>query len=266
MDYGALGDYHVHTRHSDGEGEIDDCVVRAVALGLSEIGISDHLVPPSLGEAGSYGVAPPNLDDYIAHVRAAGARHPEIRVLAGVEADYLPDCEQWLADVLAAHPFDYVIGGVHFVGRFAFDDESVAGHPGWPDVDSVYRAYYETVSRAAGCGLFDVMAHLDHITVWKQRPTRDVAAEEDRALQAVAAAGPAIELSTSSLRSAAGVLYPAPRLLRRACELGVPLLIDSDAHEPAEVGIDFERGVQAARRAGYRATLRLSDRSFVPLP
>ena len=266
MDYGALGDYHVHTRHSDGEGEIEDCVARAAALGLSEIGISDHLIPPGLGEAGSYGVAPPKLDEYIAGVREAAARHPEIRVLVGVEADYLPDCEQWLADILAAHPFDYVIGGVHFVGRFAFDDESVAGHPGWPDADAVYRAYYEIVSRAAASGLFDVMAHLDHITVWKQRPARDVGAAEDGALEAVAVAGTAIELSTSGLREAAGALCPAPRLLRRACELGVPLLIDSDAHEPAEVGIAFDRGVQAARLAGYRATLRLSDRSYVPLP
>jgi histidinol-phosphatase (PHP family) len=266
MDYRALGDYHVHTRYSDGEGEIEDCIERAVALGLAEIGISDHLIPPGLGEAGSYGVAPSRLDGYVAAVREAAARHPEIRVLLGVEADYLPDCEQWLADTLSAYPFDYVIGGVHFVGRFAFDDESVAGHPGWPDVDAVYRAYYETVSRAAGCGLFDVMAHLDHITVWSKRPTRDVGAAEDAALEAVAAAGTAIELCTSGLCGKAGVMYPAARLLGRAHDLGVPLLIDSDAHEPGEVGMAFDRGVEAARLAGYRATLRLSDRSFVPLP
>ncbi len=110
------------------------------------------------------------------------------------------------------------------------------------------------------------MAHLDHITVWSRRPTRDVGAAEDAALEAVAAAGAAIELSTSGLREGAGVMHPAARLLARAHDLGVPLVIDSDAHETAEVGMAFDRGVQAARLAGYRATLRLSDRSFVPLP
>ena len=266
MDYRALGDYHVHTRYSDGEGEVEDCIARAAALGLSEIGISDHLIPPGLGAAGECGIPPSRLDAYVADVRAAAARHPEIRVLLGVEADYLPDRERWLADTLAARPFDYVICGVHFVGRFAFDDESVAGHPGWPDADAVYRAYYETVARAAGCGLFDVIAHFDYINVWSGRPAGDVGDAEDAALEAVAAAGIALELSTFELRGRAGVVHPSPRLLQEACDLGVPLLIDSDAHEPAKVGMAFEQAVAAARRAGYRSTLRLSDRSFVPLP
>jgi len=266
MDYRALGDYHVHTRYSDGEGEVEDCVKRAATLGLSEIGISDHLIPPGLGAAGDCGIPPSRLDAYVADVRTTAARHPEIRVLLGVEADYLPDHERWLADTLAARAFDYVIGGVHFVGRFAFDDESVADHPGWPDADAVYRAYYETVARAARCGLFDVIAHFDYITVWSGRPAGDVGDAEDAALEAVATAGIALELSTFELRGGACVVHPSPRLLRLAHELGVPLLIDSDAHEPAEVGMDFERGVAAARRAGYDATLRLSDRSLVPLP
>ena len=266
MDYRALADYHVHTRYSDGEGEVDDCVRRAVALGLSEIGISDHLVPPGLGEAGSYGVAPSQLGAYIADVRAAAVRHPGIRVLLGVEADYLPDHEQWLAETLSEHPFDYVIGGVHFVGRFAFDDETVAGHPGWPDADAVYRAYYETIARAAGCGLFDVIAHLDYITVWTGRPSHDTTAAADAALTAIAAAGTAIELCTTGILDPAGVMYPSARLLARARELGVPLVIDSDAHKPDEVGLVFDRAVQAARAAGYKTTLRLSDKSFAPLP
>ena len=46
----------------------------------------------------------------------------------------------------------------------------------------------------------------------------------------------------------------------------MPLVIDSDAHEPGQVGLAFERGVQVAQSAGYRATLRVSDKSSVPLP
>ena len=266
MDYSTLGDYHVHTHYSDGEGEVEDCVARAVALGLAEIGISDHLVPPDLDQAGSYRIAPALLGSYIADVRSAASRHPEIRVLLGAEADYLPDCEQWLRDTLSAHPFDYVIGGVHFLGRFAFGNESIVGHPGWPDADAVYGAYWETVRRAASSGLFDVIAHLDYIVVWSGRPSRDVGDAENEALEAIAAAGAAIEINTTGILDRSGVMYPSPRLLRRAHDLDVPLVIDSDAHHPGYVGMAFDRAVADARLAGYETTLRLSDRSLVPLP
>jgi histidinol-phosphatase (PHP family) len=47
----------------------------------------------------------------------------------------------------------------------------------------------------------------------------------------------------------------------------VPLLINSDAHAPQEVGADFEKAVAAAREAGYTQNVRLNkrDRSFAAL-
>lgn len=266
MDYGRIGDYHVHTRYSDGEGEVAACVERALVLGLGEIGISDHLVPPGLGESDSYGIPAASLDRYVAEVRELATRYPQIRVLLGVEADYLPDRVQWLVDVLSAHRFDYVIGGVHFVDGFAFDLPSSCECVGWDDVQAVYRAYYETVAAAARCGLFDIVSHLDYITVWHERPAAGVEAFEAAALEAIAAAGTAIELCTTGILDPAGVMYPSARLLARACTLGVPLVIDSDAHQPDEVGFAFDSAVAAARLAGYQTTLRLSDRSFVRLP
>jgi histidinol-phosphatase (PHP family) len=114
--------------------------------------------------------------------------------------------------------------------------------------------------------LFDVIAHIDYITVWSERPTQDIEAFEDAALEAVAGAGTTIELCTSGILDWPGLMYPSARLLGRAHDLGVPLIIDSDAHEPGQVGLAFDQGVAAARAAGYETTVRLSDRNFVSLP
>ncbi len=267
MDYHLLGDYHLHTRYSDGTGEIDDVVERAVALGLAEIGITDHLVPPGLGTVGEYGVAPSLLERYVADVEDAADRHPEITVLLGVEADYLPEREDWLAEALAAHPFDYALGSVHFVGDFDFaGDDDKRRDSRWDDVDAVYRDYYAVVERAARSGLFAVLAHFDYVSLWGHRPAADVTRWEDRALAAVAAAGMALELNTGGVLDPAGAMYPSPRQLARARELGIPLVFGSDAHELGDIGMLFEEGVAAARAAGYTETLRLSDRTPVPLP
>ena len=157
------GDYHVHTRFSDGEGEPAQCVERALALGLPEIGITDHLTPSCLGAEGDWSIGHERLGEYVDAVRDAAARYPEITVLLGVEADYVPGAEDELAELLGAHPFDYVVGGLHFVDGFPFDEPAMREDASWGDAGSLYRRYYALESRAAASGLFDVVAHLETV-------------------------------------------------------------------------------------------------------
>ena len=260
------GDYHVHTRFSDGEGEPAQCVERALALGLPQIGISDHLTPSVLDAEGDWSIGHDCLGEYVGAVRAAAARYPGITVLLGVEADYVPGAEDELAGLLGAYPFDYVIGGLHYIDGFSFDDEATREDPRWDDAASLCRRYYALGSRAAACGLFDVLAHLDYVMLWGRRTTADISAAEDEALAAMAAGGVAIEVNTTGTLDPAGRMYPAPDLLERACRLGIPLVFGSDAHEVDQVGWQFDAAVALARQAGYRTSLELSSGAQKPLP
>jgi histidinol-phosphatase (PHP family) len=260
------GDYHVHTRFSDGEGEPVQCVERALALGLPEIGISDHLTPSVIGAGGDWSIGLERLDAYVAAVRAAAARYPEITVLLGVEADYVPGAEDELAGLLGAYPFDYVIGGLHYVDGFSFDDPPNRDDSRWADGASLYERYYELIGRAASTGLFDVLAHLDYIMLWGRHLEGDIARAEDKALAAMAARGVAIEVNTTGTLDPAGRMYPALGLLERARRLGIPLVFGSDAHALDQIGWRFDEGVALARRAGYGSCLRLSSGTQQPLP
>jgi histidinol-phosphatase (PHP family) len=260
------GDYHVHTRFSDGEGEPAQFVERALALGLPQIGISDHLTPAILGAGGDWSLGHDCLHEYVGAVRAAAARYPGITVLLGVEADYVPGAEDELAGLLGAHRFDYVIGGLHYVDGLSFDDDAAREDPRWDDAASLYRRYYALVSRAAASGLFDVLAHLDYIMLWGRRTDADISAAEDEALAAMAAHGVAIEVNTTGTLEPQGLMHPAPDLLERACRLGIPLVFGSDAHEVDQVGWQWDAAVTLARRAGYRTSLELSSGVQKPLP
>lgn len=260
------GDYHVHTAFSDGEGEPEQCVERALALGLPEIGITDHLVPSSLDADGDFSVAPARMEAYVRAVRDVALRYPAPRVLLGVEADYVPGTEDELAETLAAWPFDYVIGAVHCVDGFSFDDPRNRDDERWMDRDaSVYMRYYELIRGAAACGLFDVIAHLDYITLWGHDVPCDISAAEAETLRAIAAAGVAIEVNTTGAMDPAGRMYPAPGLLARAWALDIPAVFASDAHEVRDVGWSFEQAVTLARGAGYQSSLQLSTRTLEPL-
>jgi len=259
------GDYHVHTTFSDGSGSVAECIEHAIAVGLSEIGITDHVSPvqPSPWEMPTVPFA--RLERYVEEVRDAAGHYDEITVLLGIEADYAPEHEVQLRALLDAWPFDYVIGGVHAVDGFDFDDPARRHDHRWSDADALSTAYYDTVRRAAEFGGFDIIAHLDYIGLWGHTPGPAVSDIIGSTLDAIAASGAAIELNTDRLSEPAGVMYPSGRLLRAAEARGIPLVISSDAHAAGHVGQLWNEALRRALRAGFRETLRLSDRRFAPL-
>ncbi len=258
-----VGDYHTHSRFSDGEGEPAELVERALALGLPAIGISDHYAPGVLEEQGGYGVERDRLGDYVAAVHDAARRHPEITVLLALEADYVPEAENELASILAAYPFDYVIAGLHFVDGFSFDDPPSRDDRRWQD-PGLYRRYYALVRRAMETGFFDVLAHIDYIRLWGHPLPGDISAAEDDALAAVMEAGAALEVNTTGTLDFAGRMYPVPGLLARARARGLPIVFGSDAHELGQVGWMFDEAVALARGAGYDTWRELPSRRERP--
>jgi len=262
-----IGDYHVHTRHSDGKGAMAACVEQAIALGLPEIGFSDHLVPAGK-DYEAYGIGPAaNLDQYVAEVRATAACYPQIRVLLGLEVDYVPGTEDEIAALLARHRFDYLLGSVHFVDGFGFDEGRSRDDPRWQDVDAIYRGYYRTLRRAVETGRFTAIGHFDLPKKFGRRPSSALTACEDEVLAAAAAAGMVIEVNTAGLRRPeVGETYPAADVLARARRLGIRVVFGSDAHRSEDVGAGFAQAAACARAAGYESTLRLSDGAQVRLP
>ncbi len=259
------GDYHIHTEWSDGTGSVEDVACRAAELGLPEIAVAEHCTP-SPGPGEDWWLRPDQLGAYVDEVRAVAARHGDVRVLLGLEAEYVAGQESQLEELLATRPFEVVVLGVHVVDGFIFDDPALREDPRWDDPDALLAAYYRTVRQAAAWGHFDILAHMDYISLWGHRPGPAVLPEIEAALDALAACGAAVELNTDRFTDPAGVMYPSLAILRGAHARGIPLTIDSDAHEVEHVGRAWDEAIGHAREAGYRETLRLSDRTLVPLP
>jgi histidinol-phosphatase (PHP family) len=83
----------------------------------------------------------------------------------------------------------------------------------------------------------------------------------EKFLDAAAKAGCAIELNTAGLRKDCKEIYPCRDLLEIAFRKNVPITFGSDAHAPAEVGMDFAAAVALARSVGYTETLQFKQRS-----
>ena len=190
-----------------------------------------------------------------------------MRVLLGVEADYFQGAEEETEELLAAYPFDYVIGSVHYVG--GTDHSHPVNRMKIPEygVERLHEESARLVAAAAATGLFTVFGHLDLPKKYGHRPEdpEAVAAAWRGALDAISAAGAAIELNTAGWRQPAGEPYPEPSILAAAAGLAVPLTFGSDAHRPSDVGSRFGEAAGYAAAAGYLATLRLSDGREEPM-
>lgn len=259
--------YHNHTRWSDGTCSIGDQVAAAEALGLDEVGISDHFVVAPSGIPVEWSMPIDRLGEYVAEIREAGAAAGEIKVRLGLEADYFPDTVETLRSTLSRHRFDFVIGSVHYVDGFPIDGHASDWEALNPDeVDETWRLYWVRVRQMAQSRVYDFAAHLDLPKKFGFRPAKDIAREADSALDAIAASDMAIEINTAGWSLPAKEAYPSLDLLRAARSRDIPLLINADAHTPKVLTRDFDRARDLAHSAGYAQLVRYELRNRYPIP
>jgi histidinol-phosphatase (PHP family) len=260
----VLTDYHLHLRPDDIDASVAEHHTPANAeryraaageRGIAELGVSEHVY--RFRQAlevwrhpfwESY--AHDDLDSYCAFVR----EQTDLRL--GIEADFVPGVEDRMANLLDARELDYVVGSVHFLGDAAVDMDEYSvwdtGHGGGHSVEDVWRRYFLTVAESARSGLFDIVAHPDLVKYWSRTPEGDLRRYYEPAVEAIAEAGVAVELSTAGLRKPVGEMYPAPAFLRMCVEAGVAVALSSDAHRPQDVGAGYEHALELLQELGVR--------------
>lgn len=247
-------------RHASGEPV--DYARRAVELGLTEIGFSDHS-PMKQDGFDDWRMLERQLNEYVEKVRKAQRDFPQLTIRLALEVDYLPGHEEWIRDLASRHPWDYFIGSVHYVSEdWAVDNPNKLSEWRHRDADEVWAIYFERLTRAAETGFFEIIGHADLPKKFGHRPTRDCSPLYERFLVAARKHNCAIELNTAGLRKDCKEIYPSRQLLELAHRHGVPITFGSDAHAPGEVGMDFAAAIELARSVGYTHSRRLARGQF----
>jgi histidinol-phosphatase (PHP family) len=252
-------DYHMHTPlccHAEG-APVEYARV-AKALGLPEIGFSDHSPMPE--KLDNWRMLREELPRYLEWIDEAREAVPELPIRLGLEIDYFESGEPWIQELATLAPWDYLIGSVHYLGDWAMDDPAEVRRFGDHPIEEIWERYWQLFGKAARSGCFDLMAHPDLVKKFSHRPAGDLRRFYEPAIQAVLDAGIAIEINTAGLYKPVGEMYPAPEFLMIAAEAGVPLCISSDAHAPTEVGRSFSEAVALAKQCGFHTLTRFHER------
>jgi histidinol-phosphatase (PHP family) len=259
--------YHNHTTWSDGVAALDEMVRGAEPAGLDELGISDHFALDPESKPNVWSMKEASIPEYVAQIRQADADSRGLRVRLGLEVDYYPQTIGRVPALLDPHPFDYLIGSVHFIGEFPIDLNDAS----WKEIsendrNEVWRCYWRLLRATAETRLFDIIGHFDLPKKFGYFPTQDLTSDALETLDAMAAADTAIEINTSGWNKPVQEAYPSLFYLREARRRNIPLVINADAHKPADLVCHFDRARALAAEAGYTELVRFDQRRRCSYP
>lgn len=253
-------DYHMHTvlcKHA--EGTAREFKQAALERGLPEICFTDHCPEPS-GYDSKHRMTLAQVPDYQALI-AELQDNTLPTTYWGAEADYFPGCEAFLSQFLPTQPFDLILGSVHYIKDWGFDNPDYLKTWESVDIKGVWKEYFGLLKGLVDTRLYDVIGHFDLPKKFGHRlRDKDMKEIVQPILDHIARSGMGIEINTSGWRRQVAEAYPSPLILSLAAEREIPLTFGSDAHAPNEVGYEFDKALQLARETGHTSSLHFRQR------
>lgn len=265
---------------------LDRYLITGRSRGIEEFGVVDHLYRfrecrgyyekhmllddspiGRLQKAWLDQVCVASLSEFVGFVMDAKKTRPDLSL--GVEADFFPGGEDELRELLARYEWDYIIGSVHFLDGWGFDNPETQSV--FKDLDPLetYACYYDLLRQACASGLFQIIAHPDNLKVFGFRPAN----EEDllpfyHALaEEMIVRGVATEINTGlAYRFPIAESCPSPLLLSVLAQHSVPITLSSDAHFPDDIGRLLDEAKAAAVDEGYTELTVFRGRESVKVP
>lgn len=210
------GDLQMHSTWSDGKTSLEEMARACAERGYEYLAVTDH----SQAMAMVQGLTPERARAQWVEVAEVRERIPEIAILTSAEVDILKDGDLDMPDDILEE-LDLVVVSVH----------------SFMDLDR--KRMTERVLRAIAHPAVDILAHPTGRRINRREPFE---LDVETVLEAASEHSVAVELNANPRRLDLNDVH-----VHRAKELGVPVVISTDAHSPA--GLDDMRfGVDQARR------------------
>ncbi|MNO15733.1 histidinol-phosphatase [compost metagenome] len=209
-----------------------------------------------------------SLTDFVSFVTEAKKTRPQLAL--GIEADFFPGGEAELKELLSGFEWDYVIGSIHFLDGWGFDNPETKDEFSGRDLIMTYARYYEFLGQACATGLFHIIAHPDNLKLFGFRPEdeQELLPYYRRIAEQMARSGVITEINTGlAYRYPVAESCPSPLFLSVLAEYHVPITLSSDAHYPDDIGMLLDEARALAEQAGYRelSVFRNGKRHEVPI-
>ena len=267
----GLVDYHVHTKRcGHATGDMQDYVRQGMAVGLKEMGFSDHYPMDSLGfnEADMSSMWEAEFPLYLQDVASMQELYgSQLTIRLGIEMDYVRGQEDLVQAIVQNHDFDYVIGSIHFLSGWDISHPKNAYKYETFSLTDLYNEYFDEVQHLVQSGQFDIVGHIDILKkLGYTLPDRAGLEVYDEMARLLSDRNQVVEINTGGLRAPVKECYPSPAFLDRLIAHQVPLTLGSDAHSPEEVGFCFSEIREKLLALGVKTLAAFSKRKPFEIP
>lgn len=235
-------------------GEPIEYVKHAYKAGLKIIGFSDHCPSPSKFDTESrMGLS--QIEQYIEMIEDVKNNPYGVEVLCGMEIDWVPGKMDEVSSLLKSYDFDYIIGSIHYVDDYPFDNPQYINKWNTPEkIEYIWNKYADLLKDMVASFKLDIIGHIDLPKKFGMFPRNMdfFLTKLSEVIQIASDKEVLIEINTAGIRKAVKEIYPSLDIMKLIKNNGGSITFGSDSHAPNEVGSDFDTAASLAISAGFK--------------
>lgn len=268
--------YHSHCSFCDGKAPVEDFVKSAIAAGFTSYGVSSHAPLPFDTR---WTLKSCDVPAYLEELGRLKKKYAGvIELYTGMEIDYLNDSQNPAIGYFQDLPLDYRIGSIHMLyspeGEIVDTDTNpenfrrILENHFHGDLRLLVEKYFQASMRMVELGGFDFVGHADKISHNAELCDETLSNQEwfkkklEDYFAFIAEKGFMMEINTKAYNKK-GCFFPDVRHFRLLKALGIPVLVNSDAHLPELVNDSRSLALSLLKEAGFCTVRELEQGKWV---
>lgn len=241
---------------------MEEILTAASAAGFTTWGFTPHgpLIIPS-----PCNMKAEDVPKYLEEVERLKPMFPEMKILAGMEIDFLEEEQGPASPYVKEYGLDYVIGSVHFIPNQKGDFYDIDGSPERfrntlkehfdDDLMYVVRTFWTQTQRMIKAVGFDIIGHIDKIALNASSVLPEIEDDPEysrlsqETIEMAISSGKSIEINTKHWEKY-GRFFPHPRYWARIRQAGIQMPVNTDTHYAAMVESGREAALELIKKIG----------------
>jgi histidinol-phosphatase (PHP family) len=300
-----LFNLHTHTHFSDGSSAPEEYVKEAIRQGFSVLGFSDHSPVPF---ENNFAIKEERMDEYVNTIISLKDKYSQsiavtfplsppllkerwakgevdvIKILLGLEIDYIPGITKSIEEYRKINSFDYFIGSVHLVRNgnnpdlWFIDGQDISIYDAglkdffYGNIRYAVRSYYHQINLMIVTQKPDMIGHLDKIKMhnmnrYFQEDENWYVQLVDETLDLIRENHCVVEVNTRGIyKKRSDSLFPGPEILKKIKTMKIPVTISSDAHRPNELSFYFKETGKILMDIGFETISLKTETGWKNIP